>query len=219
MNTPAYNLQQNAYLAPDSVVSKMAKDYAEATLTGSAVRGEYLRILVAYTRQGLSISEQPTKELALAALTTVSDRLYTIVLSAVTTPDIGNDPSLPAPERQRRALERNRRSNFARTAKTELLNFVKADGNILELRPEEVTKESLRAFVAAQRIEPPNGTREGIGTLETKLERAVRALAEQDREAAIEAIDRLHTKLLQIVATPFANRTVQRGELTLHPHH
>lgn len=218
--TTQYNLTANAYLAPDVVIAQMANDYANALSTGATVRGEYLRILFAHSRQALTAKlDRADPKTAAAVLNTTHDRLYSIILTAVTTVDVAPLPDLPAEEQRRRTLERNRRSNFARTAKSTILAFVKSGGDMLQLRPEDVTKEQLRALTALNTPSAPETETAAPRALESKLKAYVKELAEKDREGAIEFVNDLHLSLLQMVAVPLTNRQMKRGELTLTPAH
>lgn len=217
MQNDVYKLEAVNYLAPDNAVALMAKDYVEARHALTGVQGAYLKVLVAHSQKALPDAVSATKEQMLEAVRFTHDRLYAIVLNAITTPDIAIDNSQPDHERQRRSLERNRRSNFARSAKSTLVAYIAAEGNLLRLKPGEVTKESLREFTATV-VTPPTEL-DRANTIEKRLERTVRQLAEKNREEAIEFIDRLHTALMLIVARPLTQLTARRGELTLHPAH
>lgn len=219
MNAQEYTqLKETGYLAPDSVVIALARDYSDATVTGNIVRGTYFRVLLAHSQKALTDvlgdALKPEKETMLTVVKTTHDRLYKLILNAVTTPDIAAEDNLSDDERARRTLERNRRSNFARTAKSVLMAYANAGGELLLLKPEETTKEQLREWMKARApLTPATPT----SRLETQLEKAVRAMATEDRETALDFIEELHVRLLQIAARPMTDRTIQRGELTLHP--
>lgn len=215
-----YKLKTIGYLAPDSAVIEMARDYREATQTGINVRGTYLKVLLAHSQKALADvvgdALRAEKETALAVVQSQHERLYALVLGAVTTPDVALDSGLPDAEKRRRSLERNRRSNFARTAKSSLLAFTNAGGDLKSLKPEDTTKEQLRDWMRT--AAPPAPPRETT-RLEGQLEKAVRAMAKEDREEALDFIEELHVRLLQIAARPLTDRVMRRGEVTLHPSH
>lgn len=212
-----YNLEAVNYLASDEAIARMARDYSAARGTLETVRGDYLKVLVAHSQKALPDAVTAASEKVLQVIGFTHERLYALVLGAIITPDIAAADGLPESESHRRALERNRRSNFARTAKSTLVAFVAAGGNLQSLKPGEVTKELLRRVVLAA-ITPPT-PEQRTAKLETSIEDAVRAMAKANREDAIEFIDRLHTRLMLLVATPLTQLTHRRGEITLHPSH
>lgn len=212
-----YNLSKAGYLADDNTVAQMARDYAEARASVNGVRGMYLQVLVAHSKEVCAKARKQTQETAIECVKGVHDRLYAVVLAAITTPDVIADDKLAKEERQRRSLERNRRSNFARTAKSEIMGYLEAGGSLGQLNPATVSKEELRDYAKQQREEQTPEVA-AVG-LETRLERVLKAMVEEDRERAIEFVDELHTKLMLIVAKPLTDRTTRRGDLTLHPTH
>lgn len=216
MNTNRYDLNRDGYLASDETVAQMARDVNAARQTTDSIGSDYLRVLVAHSQDLLAKAAEQGKDSAIAAIAATHDRLYGVVLSAVITPDIEADDTLPREERARRAQERNRRSTFARTAKSTLLAFVRADGELGVLKPADVTKDFLRQI--ARLAAPPNAGRR-TETLEAQLEATVKRLALEDREHAIDFIDQLHTRLMLIVARPLTELSTRRGDITFHPTH
>lgn len=217
MQRDTYNLLSINYLASDEAIARMAKDYSEARSALETVRGDYLKVLVAHSQKALPDAVTASQEDALQAVNFTHDRLYMLVLAAVVTPDVAMADNLPDYEKHRRALERNRRSNFARSSKSTLIAYVAAGGGLQGLKPAEVTKELLRRTVTAAMTTPTPEQR--TAKLEASVEGAVREMAEANREDAIDFIDRLHTRLMLLVAKPLTQLTTRRGELTLHPSH
>ena len=214
MQTNDLNFANTGYLVNDTTVAALARAYADARGTIDNVKGAYLRVLVAHAKDLAAKAQTRTPESDMQAMLATHDRLYAIVLAAITTPDIAADDAQPKDERQRRALERNRRSTFARTAKSTLQAYLKAGGSLPDLDPNKVTKESLR--VASPPARPPETS---ATILEKRIEDVVKAMAELDREKAITFIDDLHTRLLLIVARPITHGQMRKGELTLTPSH
>lgn len=115
-------------------------------VAGDAVAGRagttYLRVLVHDSRERLD-GHDP--HFAVNEAVRIN---YPSVLAGVATPEIADDPETDKPERKRRALERNRRSNFARTAASALRSYVGAGGDLDALDISTVTKSSLIAATA-----------------------------------------------------------------------
>lgn len=216
--TTKTTLINNRYLASDDTIAEIARNYSAAQGTIGAARGEYLRILIAHTQELVGRIKDQSVEAALGALSAVHDRLYNIILHAVTTPDVEPDDAQPKEERSRRALERNRRSTFARSSKSTVVAFVKSGGKLMELGDlDEITKERLRELTKPK--DPPQ--RVAVGGIESKLEQAVTEMAAANREEAIDFIDKLHTKLMLLVARPLTELAMRRGngELTFTSAH
>lgn len=216
MNDP-YNLLNDGYLVSDEIVTKMARDYSDAQFASSNVRGAYLRVLVAHSKEALGNARRPTTEQALKAVADTHTRLYAVVLAAITTPDVEADEKLSADERRARALERNRRSTFARSAKSTLTTYIRGGGKLQLLVPEEVTKEALRR--ESEPVERDKNPATRAEKLEAQLEAAVKEMAAMDRDDAQAFVEEMHEKLLQLVAKPLTQRPMKRGELTFHPAH
>lgn len=101
----------------------------------------YLRSLVRYALDAL-----PQADSQAAAVDRTHNTLYPSVLAGVTTPDVA--PLPPGDKANRaankaRALERNARSNFARTAASTVRGFLEAGGSLTDLDVATVTKSGL----------------------------------------------------------------------------
>ena len=193
-------LVRSGYLVTDATLADMARDYVEGTARADRVRGGYLRILVAHAQRHSGDAKRLTGEAALNAVEEVHAHLYAVILRAITTPDIAPEEDLATEERARRAKERNRRSTFARTAKTTLTQFIKAGGRLTTLDPKTVTKDSLQAVYASERTTESNLTRR-IEQAEERMEALVKRLAAEDAKAAIKLVDSLQVKLAGAVQT------------------
>lgn len=139
----------------------------------------YLRIELVGAQAVLGAKKRgrmPAADSQLAVLDKVNSKFYGAVLRGITTPDIAQDDGLEPMERSRRALERNRRSTFARSSHATLVAFVRGGGDLRAVDPETATKSSLRAAVSAP---------EPTDKVERQLQRAqgtiLRAVARQAR--------------------------------------
>lgn len=213
------NLTKSGYIASDAMVAAIARDYADGVERTDGVRGVYLKILVAHSQKELVGIKRPSADDAKQSVAAAHSRLYSVILETITTPDIAPETDVEPEERRRRTMERNRRSTFARTAKTTLLKWIDAGGKLAQLAPAEVSKEGLRALYAGL----PTGTgtlQERIERTETTLERLLKELQAEAPEAVRDTIADLQIRL-QAIALPIRQVTrgkKQVGELTLHPH-
>jgi hypothetical protein len=191
------------FLLDDAGVAALARDYVDGVSRTDRVSSTYLRVLVAHSQKELN-AKRVTEDAALAAVGRAHTRLYAIVMQAVTTEDIAPDPDLPAEEAHTRAMERNRRSNFARTAKSTLVAWIYAGGKLRSLDPATVIKADLRALYAGKT--PPLPAR--IKRTEARLTTLLKELAEEDLGAARERVTELIRALTDAVPMPQLVRTV-----------
>lgn len=151
-------LEANGFKANEQQVEALAHEcYKDAARTARA-DGTYLKILVAGCQSALG--PKPKRRTAetdsqLAVIGSIHDTYYLAVMRGITTQDIIHDDSLAPAERQIRSLERNRRSAFARTAKSTLVGFVRAGYDLRDLAVEQVTKAMLREATATA-LNPPH---------------------------------------------------------------
>lgn len=165
-------------------------------------RGEYLRALVETAQADLGGKADQTAQLS--ALKLVHRRFYPVVQEATTTPDIAPAKHMLPAERRRRSLERNRRTNFARSAYGTIRRWLRAAGNdLMRLDAQRVTKSQLlneapptrKHALTSERIQ----TR--AGKLTGQLVMFAKAVAKADQAQAVEvlreAIDRLRKQLAE----------------------
>ncbi len=220
------NLAKTGYIVSDATLTELSRDFVKGIDQADGVRASYLKILVAHVQRALDKWQikRASAEKVLDAIDEVHGHLYAVVLEAVTTKDLLPEDGIPQEERTRRSLERNRRSTFARSAKSTLVQWVNAGGRISTLKPADVTKEELRKLYAQPSGSQDTGTvQERITTTETRLETLVKELAADDIEAASELVTEIVAKLQAIVdgetkTRPLTKRKRRVGELTLHPH-
>lgn len=133
MNVKAWTVAEIRTLARQTV------DGRQQTLSA---RGAYFRALVETAQAELG--GKAGQEGQLAAVRHVHRRFYPVVQEATTTPDIAHSVKAPPAERKRRALERNRRTNFARSAYGTIRRWLRADGHdLMKLDSQKVTKSQL----------------------------------------------------------------------------
>lgn len=215
------NLSKTGYLVTDAVLAALARDYVQGAHQAAQVNDSFLRILTAHTQRELERQKvrRPTQDGSLSMLDIVYDKLYAVVLEAVTTADIAKVEGLDKAERARRAQERNRRSNFARSAKATLVAAVRSGANLMKLEVEDVTKRSLQAYVTQNKA--PKSVFDRLTDAKTKFEELVIELAKDDADSAADFVMQVQAKLIELVpeaAKPIAKARTKVGELVLHPH-
>lgn len=216
-------LKKAGFIVSDATLASMARDFVEGVRRADAVRGTYLPVLVAHSKRELGSRRLVTPDQALAAITKVHDHMYAVIKEAVFTPDVAAEEGLPDDERRRRALERNRRTTFARTALATLTKAVESGAKLQSLDPASVTKESLRQYYAKPR-EGPVSIEDRIQRTETRLEELLREVASEDPATAQQLLADVQAKLEQVLepapAAPVRQMRGRRqvGEITLHPH-
>jgi hypothetical protein len=213
-------LARSGYIANEATLTAIARRYVEGVGTTEEVRGTYLRVLVAHSKQELEAAgvKRVTITTAKNAVQRAHDTLYPVVLKAITTPDIAPMEEASPEETRRRTLARNSRSTFARTSKTTLMRAIEAGERLAGLDPATVTKEALQARYAQVRAGP--GTpQDRIVRLRDTLEKQIQELAKEDAEAAQEAVDELVIHLQALVRPPEPMKGRRKvGELTLQAH-
>lgn len=230
MTTIVQTIEKRAYLIKDTGdIEALAK----AALLGDQIPGTYLRALIATTQVRLGLDEPRTSALRgrigppedseadLEVLKAVHAEFYAAVLTAVTTPDIASTAGLRKAEAARRAKERNRRSNFARSAKSTLAKYIKSGGNVRGLCVTSVTKQQLRDLTAkatggAQELSLETRAKRFASRMVKQLE----GLHEQDADLAQAA---LHQALMQLSSrsaewygskpTTSVKKAVEQGQL------
>lgn len=190
------------YLATDAQVRELATLNYESGEQAVATRGTFLRVELAALQAAVmgapklragGKAQQLEKDAVLAALKEVHARLYSIVLEAITTDDIADGPKLRKAEKTRRALERNRRSNFARSAKATLMAYVRCGGNVSTLAVPQVTKAMLQAEIAKRKPQPDAS--EQAERIANRMAAQIERIKEEDQELAQAVSQRLVSAL------------------------
>lgn len=189
------SIETHGYAVNDAQIETLANARYASGLQMTGIDGTYLRVLVAAvrTRLGPKKGRRPSVDAQRQAIEEVNARFYAAVLRGVTTADVVPDPTASEDEQHRRAIERNRRSTFARSAKATLSAYVGAGGDIRGLTPKTVTKAALRAFVA--------GKSTSQVTAEVALGRAQEAVLRLIREEAAEHPDTARERLGAMIET------------------
>lgn len=201
------SIESKGFIADDSDVAKIAQSVFDSLNEGESGRRTYLKSLVATTQSELGskprIRSGTTKskldasgiEEQLKALTAVHERFYNIVTRVAA-------ETLPAGQKDK-AIEINRRTNFARTALYAVRMFVRAGHDITEIGVQSVTKQGLA--VPGPRPEPPKATVlvRRAETQSKQLVSTLMALADTDRDSAIQE--------MQLVLGQLTDQLVQMG--------
>lgn len=189
-------LTRTGFIANEEQIEALAR-FNLLNMTGTdAVRGIYLKSLIVGVQREIDKAQlEPEPATVLAQ---VHEKYYAAVVRAVTPKNLKDDPQLPREERKARAQERNRRGNFARSAKSTVLAFIKAGGDIMQLNAATITKVELTAFSLAMRStvatqEAPLIVR--VGAAISKLEELIRELADQSKGDAVDAVEATMDKL------------------------
>lgn len=196
-----------AYLATDQQVRALSVLNFESIEQAALTRGTFLRVEVASLQAALGMEPRRRaggkpqsfdKDEVLATYNDMHKRLYAIVLDAVTTADIADTPKLRKAEKSRRALERNRRSNFARSAKSTLAAFIRAGGNVAALVVPQVTKAALAAETAKRKQPVQEDLATKADRICSRMVKQIENIREEDHELAQAVAQRLTVQLSEV---------------------
>lgn len=176
------------YDATEEQVEMLARANISAIKTNDQISGSYFRILLTASHNALRPKHQGKRVDVLEIVSATEAPLYAAVLRGITTSDVAPDPTQVPAERQRRALERNRRSAFARSAKSIIVNFIKAGGDLRKVDVEDTSKDRMRQM--SLDLKPPAKSEDQISefiesTLDS-LKRAILRLSKLDKDQAVE---------------------------------
>lgn len=203
-------LTKSHFLATDAQVKALAGRYVFGLAAQDTVKGCYLRVLIAQSLKSAKPAKGKASEI-LEQVEKVHAAYYALVLEGVTTNDIVPMDSLDQEEQTRRSLERNRRSNFARSAKNALMGYLKAGGDLFQLDPDTVTKRELLTFAAAMRsrtAEAPT-LKHRTELAVNRIEELCRELADEDQQSALETVQELMAKMTNLMAEMGRNSTTK----------
>lgn len=146
---------KHSYAMNEAQIESLAHDRQSGAVVLEAFDGTYLRALVNSVQSvlGQKKGKRPDERSQLGALEKIATPFYAAVLRGVTTADIAIDANLEHDEVVKRNRERNRRATFARTAKSTLVAWVRAGGDIRAIDVSTVTKSELRASTVAAQVE------------------------------------------------------------------
>ena len=191
----------SGYEATEQQVEQLARANISAVHTCDQISGSYFKILLVACQSALKPKHQGKRLDAMAAITNTEAPLYAAVLRGITTLDVASDPAVDSAERSRRALERNRRSAFARSAKSLIVNFVRAGGEMRRVDP-SISKEQMRQMTIDLKPETDSQDRlnEFISSQGDTLKRAIIRLAKLDQEDAIAATQGMLSSLTSVLS-------------------
>jgi len=202
-----------------SDIRKLAKRTVDGRTAIATSRGEYFRALIETTQADLKNGgPDQTAAVQLAALKAVHRRFYPVVQEATTTKDIEHAERLSKAESRRRSLERNRRTNFARSAYGTIRRWLRAPGHdLLKLNAQGVTKSQLLTEAPPTRKHAL--TPERVQAKADRLIGGIVGFAEQvaksDRAQAAnlvhEIVQRLYQKVLGLQPTKNASVATNEG--------
>lgn len=226
---------KNLYLMTEAQIETLAQEHTQGLAGLDKLDGTYLRALVTGSqgKLGPKKGKRPTEDAQLTALESVAVPFYAAVLRGVTTDDIALDATLEHADVVTRNRERNRRAVFARTAKSTLVAWVRAGGDLRAIDVSTVTKTELRAstvaategtpgarvtvvqkaqarILAAVARDPPEVARERLYAVITALQEALDELPPAEPEAPHHESTVIRTR----VGTPSfreAPRVLNRG--------
>lgn len=182
------------YVATDAQVEALAQQRYTAADVQGKTDGTYLRVLIVACKSKLGTrGRSPSTESQLQVLDAEHTRLYAFVLRGVTTPEVAAEEGLSPQESGARALERNRRSGFARSAYSTVRAVIAAGGDFRGLDPETVSKASLRSMLA-----PPEPSDKGerlVSRSQSSFLRAIERMARRDLARARALAEGLLTRL------------------------
>lgn len=207
-------IEASNHVATEQQIESLALNHYTSQTGVARADGTYLKAVIVAAQSKLGKrGPRPKADAQLSVLTGVHERFYAAVLRGVTTPDVAAEENLERAERQRRNLERNARSNFARTAFSVLTGFIERGGDLRGLDLSTVTKGSLREFGRPELSGDPISAR-AIRSQEG-LVRAIAQVARGDpaaaREVAERAIAALRTLLATITVQPDVGETTVIG--------
>jgi hypothetical protein len=205
-------LEARGYQATDDDISKLAKAILDGEAQADTGRTSYLRTLVAVTQKELGAEPRQRMSKAdklkaegiseqLAALTTVHDRFYALVLEAA-------GKAVPASTKDR-ATEVNRKTNFARTALYAVRSWIRAGHDVTALAAAKVTKAALAVKAATPKPQSVKRIKARVERESKALVSSLMALADSDKGAAVAELNLLMNQvtaqLLALAGPPVAN--------------
>ena len=114
-------------------------------------------------------------------------RFYPAVLRGVARDDCKDEEGLDADEERRRRLERLRRATFARSAKSTIEAFIRANGDLRTLDLGLVTKTGLQRYVNETKGTP--SWEQTVNSNRTRIEKICRRLAQTNPGEAREILE------------------------------
>lgn len=183
-------------------VRAITKSILDARNDLNAGHSNYLQGLVETTQKELGAAPRKRAKAAkldadgiktqLAALLKVHERCYAIVLEVCS-------ENLPAGKEK--AIELNRRSNFARTALSVVRAWIRAGNDLTTVVATKATKTSMRVEVQRSQQPGPQSIARRVEKGITELIGKVEALAAIDKAAAVHQLEGIMSKAASVLAT------------------
>ena len=215
-------IEKAGYLVTGTDVEALAALHLANVDAASGTDGQYLRIMLASVKAKHPATVGRRRLLTdidraqhVATLAEAHGRLYPFVLKGITTPDVEDRPELDAESRRARAVVRDSRAGFARSAASTVKAWIKAGGDIRGLDVATATKTALRAFTRSQ-VAPAAAVHDPARSALGRLTGAIRTMATEDPEAARAATEAALAELRQLLAlldepTPREGKIVHDG--------
>lgn len=207
------------FVANVQQIEALAHEWYTGAAAVRALDGTYLRVLLVGVQAevGPRTRRKPDAQAQGEAIEKVNEPFYAAVLRGVTTADIAPDLTLEQAEQTRRSIERNRRSTFARSAKSTLSAFVKAGGDLRTLTPADTTKGNLRAFINGATVQEARDTAALVRAQKSIL-RIVAREADEDVDAAhahLQGVIDMLTEALEGLGEPATVTQTHAGTTTI----
>lgn len=196
-------IEKAHYVATEHDVELLSAAHLACNEATQRVDGSYLRILIATIQArfgGRGRRKAANADLGQHStyLAETHTRLYPFVLKGVTTPEVADDETMSAEERRARAVVRNSRAGFARSAASTLQAYIRAGGDIRTIDVDVATKTALRAWTKAQAPD----AKPRLGALQSafgRVEREATAMVAEDPDAARGVIEECMERLQAIL--------------------
>lgn len=214
MKTIFQKIEDRNYRVTKGQIGEVTRQHVQGEATVLLARGMYLKGLVANTQEAIGVAVR-TRSAPAGRFGLVSEELRTEHIKALELVHSGFYEEVLANIPEGSAVQRNKDSGFARTAKSRLRTWIKAGGDIRSLAAPKVTVKSLKvergnvartpAQIKAVMVRQANGLAESAGEI-----------ADGDKLAAIEAIEtvmsQLAVKLVELGVTATTDPKKAREE-------
>ncbi len=228
--TTIQNIEKANYQASYEDVEKMAREQFDATQLSNKTGTTYFRVLLAGVQSALlgkpvlrvgrgSLSALDTPK-HLETFEDVNALLYAAVSRGTLTPDVEQSDSLSTDENNRRAIERNRRNNFARTAASTLRKFIRGGGDVRRIAVPNASKSAVAGMTQntpGKRRSPEETARIRVKRAATKLAGVIEELASQDKKLAAAALQDSMADVTKLIAR-LAGRPTDKPEVAILDH-
>lgn len=209
------SLQARSFVGTPADMEALTQDSIQAARTGRTVRGTYLKVVVAVTQAELDISvrrravkmPQPNEEEMrgqMRVMVAVHKRFYAVVLKVARE----NKP--------RNAVEMNKWTNFARSAKAKLKRWMLAGNDIRALVPAKLTHADLEVS-RANRGWTRDRFQKRAGKWAGHLVAAATAYAKEDTQTAIATLESAVAQLTALLAD-LGTAASKSGAATIRAH-